>query len=97
LSQCSYGDLRKAINLLQTAASLYGSSVSASQIVEIAGTVPTSVMNQVFSALQKGTMTPIEKVVQEVIADGYSIQQLFYQVRKETKKERLSVVISILL
>ena len=74
------GDLRRSINLIQSAASLYqGKAITASEITEIAGAVPASVANKTIDLAIRGSMKEILENVDDIMGEGFSITQTVQQ------------------
>ena len=74
------GDLRRSINLMQSAASLFqGKPVTAEEITEIAGAVPKGVTDRSLQVIQSGSTRDVVKDVQTVMAEGYSVSQYITQ------------------
>lgn len=74
------GDLRRSINLVQSAASLFqGKAITAAEVTEISGAVPKEVAQKTIELAIQGNMNAILKHVDEVIAEGYSVTQCAQQ------------------
>jgi len=70
----SGGDLRKAINYLQSASQLYGGAVRPENVVEISGTVPEKDFERLMLACRSpdGTFAAVRAAAQGIQASGYS-------------------------
>ncbi|XP_019245557.1 PREDICTED: replication factor C subunit 2 [Nicotiana attenuata] len=79
LSSISQGDLRRAITYLQSAARLFGSSISARDLISVSGVIPNDVTRAIFSACRSGNFDLANKEVDDVIAEGYPVSQMLSQ------------------
>ncbi|XP_016434266.1 replication factor C subunit 2 [Nicotiana tabacum] len=79
LSSISQGDLRRAITYLQSAARLFGSSISARDLISVSGVIPNEVTQAIFSACRSGNFDLANKEVDNVIAEGYPVSQMLSQ------------------
>lgn len=79
LSSISQGDLRRAITYLQGAARLFGSSISARDLINVSGVIPQEVVNALFTACKIGDFDLVNKEVNNVIAEGYPVSQMLSQ------------------
>ncbi|CAL9173749.1 unnamed protein product [Musa hybrid cultivar] len=79
LSSISQGDLRRAITYLQSAARLFGSSITSKDLISVSGVIPQEVVQAVFTACKSGDFDVANKEVNNVIAEGYPVSQLLYQ------------------
>ncbi|XP_050363501.1 replication factor C subunit 4 isoform X2 [Argentina anserina] len=75
LSSISQGDLRRAITYLQSAARLFGSSITSKDLISVSG----EVVNSFFAACRSGNFDLANKEVNNVIAEGYPVSQMFSQ------------------
>lgn len=75
------GDLRRSINLIQSAASLFqGKAITASEVTEIAGAVPQSVADSTIGmALQGAQRNKIQAHVDSIMGEGFSVTQCVQQ------------------
>ena len=74
------GDLRRSINLIQSASSLYqGKAITASEITEIAGAVPQSVAENTIRLAFQGSMKDVAANVDSIVGEGYSVTQAMQQ------------------
>ncbi len=78
LISVSDGDLRKAITLLQTSTKLVlaGDELTEDIVLEVSGSVPTPVVEHLWSSALTGDVRVIQKAVQEVILMGYPVDQV---------------------
>ena len=83
LFEASEGDLRKAITYLQSIARLQDAAseaeTEARQVYEIAGFVPSHIMDRLLTACQSDSYDQLETAVREVVAEGFSANQLLSQ------------------
>jgi replication factor C subunit 2/4 len=71
--------LRKAINVLQNAATLYGKQVTPAGIREVAGTVPPAVLEGMVKILKTNSFDQVQKSVTVAIQDGFPASQIISQ------------------
>ncbi|KAH7524533.1 hypothetical protein FEM48_Zijuj06G0129600 [Ziziphus jujuba var. spinosa] len=79
LSSISQGDLRRAITYLQSAARLFGSSISSEDLIGVSGVIPQEVVEALFSACKGGNFDLANKEVNNIIAEGYPVAQMLSQ------------------
>ncbi|PIA27245.1 hypothetical protein AQUCO_08200037v1 [Aquilegia coerulea] len=79
LSSISQGDLRRAITYLQSAARLFGSTISDKELISVSGVIPQAVVQALFAACKSGDFDLANKEVNNVIAEGYPVSQMFLQ------------------
>nr|GME19749.1 replication factor C subunit 2 [Ipomoea batatas] len=79
LSTISQGDLRRGITYLQSAARLFGSSISSRDLITVSGVIPEEVVHAIFSACKSGNFDLADKEVNNVIAEGYPASQMLSQ------------------
>ncbi|OVA10237.1 AAA+ ATPase domain [Macleaya cordata] len=79
LSSISQGDLRRAITHLQGAARLFGSSISAKDLISVSGVIPQDVVQALLAACRSGDFELANKEVNNVIAEGYPVSQMLSQ------------------
>ncbi|RZC06989.1 Replication factor C subunit 2 isoform C [Glycine soja] len=80
LSFISHGDLRRAITYLQSAARLFGSSISSENLISVSGVVPAKVVEALLKACKSGNFDLANKEVNNFIAEGYPASQMLTQV-----------------
>jgi replication factor C subunit 2/4 len=74
------GDLRRSINLMQSASSLYqGKAITAEEITEIAGAVPPHVAEKTINVALRGSMKDVLANVDDVMGEGYAVTQTMQQ------------------
>ncbi|KAG5031410.1 hypothetical protein JHK82_015020 [Glycine max] len=79
LSFISHGDLRRAITYLQSAARLFGSSISSENLISVSGVVPAKVVEALLKACKSGNFDLANKEVNNFIAEGYPASQMLTQ------------------
>ncbi|KAL1344459.1 hypothetical protein HN51_018371 [Arachis hypogaea] len=79
LSSISQGDLRRAITYLQSAARLFGSSISSEDLISVSGVVPAEVVEAILKACKSGNFDSANKEVNNFIAEGYPASQILTQ------------------
>ncbi|KAG2615137.1 hypothetical protein PVAP13_3NG032970 [Panicum virgatum] len=79
LSAISQGDLRRAITYLQSAARLFGSSISSADLISVSGVIPEDVVKSLLAACRSGEFDVANKEVSNIIAEGYPVSQLMAQ------------------
>ncbi|KAK6784803.1 hypothetical protein RDI58_018258 [Solanum bulbocastanum] len=62
-----------------SAARLFGSSISAKDLISVSGVIPNEVVQAIFSACRSGNFELANKEVNNVIAEGYPVSQLLSQ------------------
>jgi len=74
------GDLRRSINIVQSASSLFmGKAITGEEVTDIAGAVPQSVAKKTIEIAFTGSTIDVMKHVENVIAEGYSVTQCAQQ------------------
>ncbi|XP_008781582.1 replication factor C subunit 2 [Phoenix dactylifera] len=79
LSSISQGDLRRAITYLQSAARLFGSTISTKDLISVSGVIPQDVVQSLFMACKSGDFDVADKEVSNIIAEGYPVSQMLSQ------------------
>ncbi|KMZ57846.1 Replication factor C subunit [Zostera marina] len=79
LGSISQGDLRRAITYLQSAARLYGSSISSENLISVSGIIPQVVVETLFNVCKVGNFDDADAEVSNIIAEGYPVSQMFSQ------------------
>lgn len=79
LSSISQGDLRRAITYLQSAARLFGSTISSKDLISVSGVLPQEVVEAFLIACKSGDFDLANKEVNNVIAEGYPVSQMLFQ------------------
>jgi replication factor C subunit 2/4 len=80
LNEMAQGDLRKAINYLQSSYRLYGTSLKPSHIDDMSGNVPADRMNKFLMRCRLSkSYKEIQDLTQDLINDGYPANQVLSQ------------------
>ncbi|KAF7829811.1 replication factor C subunit 2 [Senna tora] len=79
LSSISQGDLRRAITYLQSAARLFGSSISSQDLISVSGVIPIEIVQALLTACKSGNFDSAHKEVNNFIAEGYPVSQMLTQ------------------
>lgn len=79
LIEVSEGDLRKSINVLQSTGMLYDRKISEENIIEISGIVPDHEIKNIFTTLKSGNIDKVLKVVDHLLLEGFSPEQIINQ------------------
>lgn len=79
LVQITEGDMRRSVNLLQSIGLLFDREISEEGVTEISGMVPVKEMNKVFGAYKSGSIDGLIKVVDELLLEGFSPEQIINQ------------------
>ncbi|TRY82680.1 hypothetical protein DNTS_032606 [Danionella cerebrum] len=91
LVRVSEGDLRKAITFLQSAARLNAErEITQQSIIEIAGVVPTKLIEQLLQICYKGTFEKLEVAVKDMIDQGYAAINVLSQMHEVVMEEKLN-------
>ncbi|PHT98574.1 Replication factor C subunit 4 [Capsicum chinense] len=68
-----------SVPFLKGAARLFGSSISAKDLISVSGVIPNEVVQAIFSACRSGNFDLANKEVNNVIAKGYPVSQMLSQ------------------
>ncbi|KAK9110235.1 hypothetical protein Sjap_018295 [Stephania japonica] len=79
IGSISQGDLRRAITYLQGAARLFGSSISAKNLISVSGVIPQDVVQGLLAACKSGDFELANREVNNAIAEGYPASQMLSQ------------------
>lgn len=80
LMEMSQGDLRKAINYLQSSYRLYGTSLKAEHIDDMSGNVPATRLNHFYKRCRETrSFKELQEVATDLIVDGYPCNQILSQ------------------
>ncbi|KAK4352645.1 hypothetical protein RND71_028163 [Anisodus tanguticus] len=63
----------------ESAARLFGSSISAKDLISVSGVIPNEVVQAIFSACRSGNFDLANKEVNNVVAEGYPVSQMLSQ------------------
>ena len=75
----SAGDMRKAITLLQSAASLFGSEITGDRIREVAGVVPDTQIQELLELCVAGEFQKSQDLAEDILKDGFPCMQILEQ------------------
>ena len=73
------GDMRRAIQMLQSLHQLHGGRIEPQVVRDISGALPTTTVSRVFAVCRTQNFDEMTKLVEELIADGYPAAQLASQ------------------
>lgn len=91
LVRVSEGDLRKAITYLQSTARFsVGKQITEQAVIEIAGVVPTKVIDNLLEICFKGTFEKLEVAVKNVVDEGYAGTQILSQLHEAIIERHIS-------
>ncbi|XP_061095298.1 replication factor C subunit 4 [Conger conger] len=91
LVKVSEGDLRKAITFLQSAARLNAEKeITESLVIEIAGVVPTKMIDNLLKICYNSTFDKLEIAVKDMIDEGYAATQIVGQLHDAVVEESLN-------
>ena len=79
LEHMSAGDMRKAITLLQSAASLFGSEITGDRIREVAGVVPDTQIQKLLELCVAGEFQKSQDLAEDILKDGFPCMQILEQ------------------
>lgn len=77
------GDMRRAVNLLQSGHQLNGKTVTSDTILELAGIVPSNVLEELWDKIKRSSFTAVQKTVEELVAAGYPASILLQQLSSD--------------
>ncbi|XP_054645654.1 replication factor C subunit 4 isoform X1 [Dunckerocampus dactyliophorus] len=85
------GDLRKAITFLQSAARLnVDNEITEASVIEIAGVVPTKMIDSLLQVCFQGTFEKLEVEVRNMVDEGYAATQILSQLHDCIMEQDLS-------
>uniref|UniRef100_A0A1A7X5K0 Replication factor C subunit 4 n=1 Tax=Iconisemion striatum TaxID=60296 RepID=A0A1A7X5K0_9TELE len=91
LVQLSEGDLRKAITFLQSAARLSANKeITEGAIIEIAGVVPSKMIDNLLQICFKGTFEKLEVAIRNMVDEGYAATQILNQLHEAIFEQDIS-------
>ena len=79
LMRLSEGDMRRAIQMLQSLHQLHGSSIDTQAVRDVSGTLPDSLVSRIFTVCRSSSFDQMQALVADVLADGYPAAQLAAQ------------------
>lgn len=75
----SEGDMRRAIQMLQTAHRLHAEDISAQGVLDISGAVPTERIAEAFEVCRSSDFERMSNYVTDLLADGFPVAQFVTQ------------------
>ncbi|KAK4336943.1 hypothetical protein RND71_043515 [Anisodus tanguticus] len=89
LCNLSGGDLRKAINILQTALKMKKNEekVTIDDLHEICGHIPPKIIKNIIDVCKEKSFQKLEKAIKDLIYEGYSAHQLLIQLNDWIENE----------
>ena len=75
----SEGDMRRAIQMLQSLHRLYGEEMDAQAVLDISGALPADRVARIFEVCRSGSFEALTALADEIIADGYPVSQVVAQ------------------
>ena len=79
LMQQSEGDMRRAIQMLQSLHQLHGGRIEPQAVRDISGSVPQPTVGRIFAVCRGQNFDEMQRLVDELLADGYPCAQLAMQ------------------
>ena len=79
LMRLSEGDMRRAIQMLQSLHQLHGERIEAQAVLDISGALPDHKVAAVFETCKGQNFDAMQKLVADVLADGYPAAQIATQ------------------
>jgi replication factor C subunit 2/4 len=83
LADCSGGDMRKAVTLLQSSAALYAKSapggVTPAHVADVAGIIPADAVGTLLAACRSGGFDAAQGAVDALVKEGYPALQVLGQ------------------
>ena len=75
----SEGDMRRAIQMLQSLHRLYGEEMDAQAVLDISGALPADRVARIFEVCRSGSFEALTALADDIIADGYPVSQVVAQ------------------
>merc|ERR1712060_908261 len=75
----SEGDMRRAIQMLQTAHRLYAEDISVQGVLDISGALPTERIAEAFEVCRSSDFERMSTYVADLLADGFPVAQFVSQ------------------
>uniref|UniRef100_A0A7S3NPK0 AAA+ ATPase domain-containing protein n=1 Tax=Aureoumbra lagunensis TaxID=44058 RepID=A0A7S3NPK0_9STRA len=81
----SQGDMRRAVNLLQSCVNFYGANgtISPDALLEVSGQIPPQIISNVWSALNSKSFAEVANTVDYVIKEGYPALALLTKIHDD--------------
>ena len=87
LMHTTEGDMRRAIQLLQSLHQLHGGRIEPQAVHDISGALPRSLVSRVFAVCRSQNFDLMESFVNELLSDGYPAAQLCVQMLEAMLQE----------
>lgn len=71
--------MRKSINLLQAAATLYEKNIDRYSIIDISGIVPSNLIDLLMKRIIEGNLDKLLESINEILLEGYPPDQIMSQ------------------
>jgi replication factor C subunit 2/4 len=84
LMRQSEGDLRRAIQMLQSLHRLYADDISPQSVLDISGSLPDERVSSIFATLAQNDFAAMTRAVDDLLADGYPPAQVIAQMLEHT-------------
>lgn len=81
LIHVSGGDLRRAINVMQSAFQLYGDEFGPEGIIEVSGVFPESSAQNLWRSIRDAGFDGLRRQVDDIMANGYPLAAVLERVR----------------
>ena len=79
LMRLSEGDMRRAIQMLQSLHQLHGDAIDTQAVLDISGALPDATVATVFDTCKSQNFEAMQRLVDSLLADGYPAEQLARQ------------------
>ena len=79
LIQTSEGDMRRAIQTLQSLHRLYGEEMNTQAVLDMNGSLPTETIDLVLDVCRSNNNARVDELVESLLAEGYPVSQLVLQ------------------
>jgi len=79
LVRLSEGDMRRAIQMLQSVHRLYGDEMSPQAVLDLSGALPSSQISRIFEVCRANDFDKIAELAQDLLADGFPVAQIISQ------------------
>ena len=79
LMRLTEGDMRRAIQMLQSMHQLHGGRIEPQAVFDISGSLPRPLVSRVFAVCRGQNFDSMDNLVQETLSDGYPAEQIVGQ------------------
>ncbi|CCI39325.1 unnamed protein product [Albugo candida] len=86
LLDCANGDLRKAINLMQSAKQTGGQELTNDEIVAVAGLAPKELLEKFWDAIAGNSFDTMRNEIEDILLSGYPTLTILHQLAKDIMK-----------